>query len=120
MNTHVFPTPPGSDPRFRTERRINRVGWGMLCILIGTLSLFPGERVPAGTWLASVGFLLLALDAWRWYAGIVPQAWSSILGGFALLAGLGLLAGTDIPVIAIVLIAAGVAILAAPLLRRHR
>jgi hypothetical protein len=119
MNTHVFPAPPGADPRrAEMDQRIDRIGWGLFFILIGGLWLVPGESLPEGTWLTSIGVLLLALNAWRLASGLPIHPWTSIVGAIALLAGIGLFSGLDLPILAIVLILVGVATLARPVLRR--
>ena len=120
MNTHVFTAPPGTDPRrAEMDQRIDRIGWGLFFILIGGLWIVPEESVPEGTWLTAIGVLLLAVNAWRLASGLPLHLWTSIAGTFALLAGIGLFSGLDLPVLAIALILAGVATLARPLLRRR-
>ena len=119
MNTHVFPAPPGADPRrARMDQRIDRIGWGLFFIVIGALWLVP-EPLPEGTWLTVIGGLLLAVNGWRIASGLPVHLWTSIVGAFSLVAGAGLLSGLHLPVLALMLIAVGIATLAEPLLRRR-
>lgn len=119
MNTHVYTAPPGTDPRrAEMDRRIDRTGWGLFFIIIGALWLVP-EPLPEGTWLTVIGVVLLAVNGWRLASGLPLHLWTSIVGGFSLLAGIGLLFGLDLPVLALMLIAIGVATLSEPLLRRR-
>ena len=90
--------------------RIDAIGWGLLFLMTGALALIPG--LPDGTWLAGFGVLLLGLNATRVYLGLAPERFGVILGIGAVLAGLGVMAGLDIPVFALLLILIGLAIIA--------
>jgi hypothetical protein len=91
------------------SRRIEAIGWGLLFLMTGVLLLVPG--LPEGTWLVGLGLLMLGLNATRLYVGLPLDRFGVILGAGAVLAGLGAMAGMDIPVFALGLIAWGLAII---------
>jgi hypothetical protein len=119
MNTHVYTTPGGMDPRrLQQDQRIDRIGWGIFFMCIGALWLMP-RPLPSGMWLTTIGVLLLAVNVWRVVSGLPLRLSTSIVGAFALLTGIGLLFGVDLPVLALMLIAIGVGTLTEALLRRR-
>jgi hypothetical protein len=96
--------------RHDISSRIDAIGWGLLFLMTGVLVLVPG--VPDGTWLVGLGLLMLGGNATRLYIGLPLDRFGVIIGAGALLAGLGALAGMEIPVVALGLIACGLAIIA--------
>jgi hypothetical protein len=90
--------------------RIEAIGWGLLLLMTGVLLLIPG--VPDGLWLVGLGVLMLGLNATRLYVGLAPDRFGVILGSGAIAAGLGVMAGVDVPVFAFLLIGCGLAIIA--------
>lgn len=90
-------------------KRLDQVGWGIFLIMIGTIWLVPS--VPQGTWLTGTGILLLLLNAVRFTKGIPWSSVSTALGVLALAAGLGALAGIDLPLFPICLVIIGVGLL---------
>jgi hypothetical protein len=90
--------------------RLDVLGWGIFFLMTGVLMLFPS--LPDGTWLVSLGLLLLGLAAVRVALGLAFEWFGVILGASALLAGLGTLAGIYIPVFALFLMACGLALIA--------
>jgi hypothetical protein len=96
-------------PRTAADR-VEAFGWGLLLLMTGVLALIPGT--PEGTWLAGLGVLVLGLNATRLGVGLAPDRFGVLLGSGAVLAGLGLMAGFDVPVVALLLIACGLAIVA--------
>lgn len=100
-------------PRRDFIRRIDAIGWGLLFLMTGVLFLVPG--LPDGTWLVGLGLLMLGGNATRLYIGLPIDRFGVIIGAGALLAGLGALAGMEIPVVALGLIACGLAIIAGQL-----
>jgi hypothetical protein len=94
-------------------RRLDAIGWGLLCLMTGVLLLIPG--LPDGTWLVGLGLLMLGLNATRLYIGLPIDRFGVILGVGAVAAGLGAMAGLEIPVFALGLIAFGLAIIAGQL-----
>jgi hypothetical protein len=91
-------------------RRIDAIGWGLLFLMTGTLALIPG--LPDGTWLVGLGVLMLGLNATRLFVGLPLDRFGMIVGSGAVVAGLGIMAGIDVPVFALLLIVCGVAIIA--------
>jgi hypothetical protein len=96
--------------RHDISNRIDAIGWGLLFLMTGVLFLVPG--VPDGTWLVGLGLLMLGANAARLYIGLPLDRFGVVIGAGALLAGLGALAGMEIPVVALGLIACGLAIIA--------
>ena len=85
--------------------------------MTGVLVLVPG--LPEGIWLVGLGLLMLGLNATRRLPRAAVDRFGVILGAGALLAGLGIMAGIDIPVFALLLIACGLAIIAGPVGRER-
>jgi hypothetical protein len=96
--------------RHDISNRIDAIGWGLLFLMTGILFLVPG--VPDGTWLVGLGLLMLGGNATRLYLGLPLDRFGVIIGAGALLAGLGALAGMEIPVFELALIAFGLAMIA--------
>jgi hypothetical protein len=94
-------------------RRLDVLGWGLFFLMTGLLLLIPG--LPEGTWLVGLGVLILALNASKLALGLPPDVFGIILGAGALLAGFGTIAGLDIPVFALFLVACGLALVAGAL-----
>ncbi len=99
--------------RHDISSRIDAIGWGLLFLMTGILFLVPG--VPDGTWLVGLGLLMLGGNATRLYIGLPIDRFGVLIGAGALIAGLGALAGLEIPVVALGLIACGLAIIAGQL-----
>ena len=97
--------------------RIEAIGWGLLLLMTGALLLIPG--LPDGTWLVGLGLLLLGLNAARIYLGLRPDRFGVILGTGAIVAGLAIMAGIDVPVFALMLILCGLAIIAGQITRER-
>jgi hypothetical protein len=93
------------------NQRLEDVGWGLMLIFTGILWLAPDERVPHGTWLLGVGVILLGLNFVRYLKGIRVSVFTTLVGAFALLGGLGGLLSVNLPLFAAVLIVLGSAIL---------
>jgi len=93
--------------------RLDVLGWGIFFLMTGVLLLVPG--VPEGTWLVGLGTLLLGLTAVRLALGLAFEWFGVVLGGTALLAGFGAIAGVHIPVFALFLVACGLTLIAGAL-----
>jgi hypothetical protein len=96
------------------RKRLDEVGWGIFLIMIGVIWLVPS--VPQGTWLIGTGVLLLLLNAVRYRSGAGWSGFSTTLGAIALVAGLGELTGTRLPLFALCLVAIGVSLVLKPLI----
>ncbi len=97
--------------------RIDAFGGGSLFVLTGVVMLVPG--LPGGAWLIGFGAILVAVNVARAASGLAPEWLWVIVGAGALLAGAGQIAGLDLPVLALVLIACGIVVIAGPLARRE-
>ncbi len=106
--------------RHALDKRLESLGWGLFLIMIGGLWLMPDDSLPEGTWLIGTGLIILGLAAVRYVNDIqVSRFWTS-LGVIALGIGTGEVLGLDIPVVPILLIIIGAAILLKPLIHRKR
>lgn len=109
--SHMAPAAEGPDQRkVSLDKRLALLFWPLLLILIGTIWLFPHERVPDGTLLMGIGVILLSLNAVRLLNGIPVRVLPSVLGALALAAGLAEYAGAELPLIPLTLIAIGASI----------
>ena len=109
---------PGGRMTVRTEeeqkalnKRLETVGWGLFLIMVGGLALVPAQTVPKGVWSIGAGLILLGLNAARSYYGLKMSSGTIILGFLALGSGFGELLGVDLPLLEILLIAAGINII---------
>lgn len=71
------------------NKRLETTFWGLFLIMIGGWALIPGETIPKGAWSIGVGFLMLGLNATRYFNGIRMSGFTTILGVLALIGGLG-------------------------------
>ncbi len=96
------------------EQNLGTFGWAAILIVTGTMWLFPDGLLPRGTWMMSMGFILLGLDAARYS---VRREWNSCslaLGILSLTAGVGALLNVSLPLLALTLIVIGVLALLVP------
>lgn len=116
MSAHITqasstPSASGWDQRrLDLDKRLSVLFWALLFILTGTIWLFPQDQVPHGTWLTALGLILLVLNATRYLNRIPIRVLPTILGAVALAAGLAQLAGAEMPIISLTLIAIGMSI----------
>lgn len=110
----------GGSERVALERRFEDIGWGVLLVAIGTIWLVPEEHVPHGSWLIAAGFILLGLNAARFFRGIRMSGFSLVAGILALIAGLGEFFGVGVPLLPIALIVIALCSLVKPLLQKDR
>jgi hypothetical protein len=110
--SQTHPAGWGEDPRkVSLERRLAVLFWPLMFILAGTIWLFPGERIPDGTWLIGIGLILLALNAVRSLNGIPVRVLTTILGALAVAGGLAEYGGMALPLVPLTLIAIGASII---------
>lgn len=100
------------------NRRLEELGWAFFLIFIGAIWLFPAGAFPPETWLIGAGVILLALNAVRYVRHLPVSAATIVLGILALAAGVSPVFGVNLPVLAILLIVLGAAILLKPLAAR--
>jgi hypothetical protein len=92
------------------DKRLAALFWPLTMILIGGLWMLPAGTVPGGTWLVGIGLILLGLNAARMLNGIPARPLPTVLGALALAAGLAELAGANLPLVPLTLIALGTSI----------
>lgn len=100
-------------------KSLDDIGWGLFLLMTGALWLF-ASVVPSGAWLVGTGVLLLALNAVRYLRGLELNVVTLVLGALALAGGLTELAHVRIPLLALALVAIGIALLLKPLLKARR
>jgi hypothetical protein len=99
------------------DRQLERVCWALFLIMIGALALLPKGLVPAGTWLVGTGLIMVGLNVVRHLKDLRVSGFTAVLGLIALALGVSALAGVDLPVLAIVLVAVGLQLLYSVLVR---
>lgn len=115
-------TTSGADGgRASLDQRLALAFWPLLLVMAGVLWLFPDDRITGGTWLVGIGLILLGLNAVRLLNGIPVRVLPTILGALALAAGLADLAGMELPLLALTVVAIGASIILElfPLRRRE-
>jgi hypothetical protein len=90
------------------EHNLESFGWGAILLLTGSMWLVPKGLIPDGSWLMSVGFILLGLNAARYSFRKELNICSLSLGVLALLAGVGAFFHVNLPLLGIALIVIGV------------
>lgn len=91
-------------------RRLEGTGWGLVLFVSGLLWLIPREIVPEGTWLMTIGAILIALNIARLISNVPVSIFTLSLGLVALLGGFAAWMNFALPVFALFLILIGVAI----------
>ena len=98
-------------------KRIDDIGWGLFLLVTGGFWLF-GEGLPDGTWLTSVGALLLVLNGVRHRAGVHLSAVTLILGVLAFAGGLAELSFVRLPLLELSFVSVGLYLVAKALVGR--
>ena len=115
MTTHISSMQPATSGRISQkvslDKRLGVLFWALLFILAGTLWLFPEGVVPPGTWLISIGLILLLLNAVRLLNGIPVRVLPTLLGVLAVGAGVAEYFGVQMPVLSLTFIAIGASII---------
>ena len=91
-------------------RRFDEIAMALALIMTGALWLAPAGLLPEGTWLAGAGTILLGLNAARYVRRIKASGFAVSVGLVALAAGIGRIAGRDLPFVPALLIVLGVAL----------
>ncbi len=105
--THMAPKELGA--------RLDAIGWGLLFLVTGGILLW--AEAPDGSWLAAVGAVLVLLTLARAVLGVGASWFVGILGAVALIAGVGGMAGIDVPAIALLSILCGAALIVGQFIR---
>ena len=104
------------DPRHDAAKaeldgRLTSISWALFLIMAGGLLLVPSTSLPPGSWLIGVGVIMLGLNVVRSLNGIRMSTLTTLLGIIALVAGLGDFAGVNVPVLPVLIILVGAAII---------
>ncbi len=99
------------DARVRLDKRIDSIAWGVFLIMIGALWCFPDGAVPEGAWMFGTGLILLVVIIARHIGNIQVTGFWVVMCGLALGAGLTNMLGLPLPVLPIVMIMVGAAII---------
>jgi hypothetical protein len=101
----------------KVDSRLQSAAWGLIILLLGGLSLIPGDQT--GIFVLGIGIILLGLNLFRYVNQLPTNAFSIVLGVVAL--GLGGVASLrsvlgwdfhfDLPLFPILLIAFGLYLL---------
>ena len=98
--------------------RVDTIGWGLLFVAIGAVSLMPA--MPDGAWLIAAGIVLLGASAVRAWMGLGAYGTTIVVGVVALSAGIFTVAGLTTEVGPLVLIVLGLALVVGALYRSQR
>jgi hypothetical protein len=98
--------------------RVDTLGWGLLFVAIGGVSLLPDR--PEGAWLIAAGLVMLGTSAARGWLRLPVRGVAVVVGSTALAAGIFLVAGLTSEVGPLVLIVLGVTLIAGGLYRAQR
>ena len=71
------------------NKRLETIFWGLFLIMLGGWALIPSETIPKGAWSIAVGFLLLGLNAVRYFNKIRMSGFTTVLGILAIAGGIG-------------------------------
>jgi hypothetical protein len=71
------------------NKRLETIFWGLFLIMLGGWAFIPAQMVPKGAWSVGVGFLLLGLNAARYFNKIRMSGFTTVLGILAVLGGIG-------------------------------
>jgi hypothetical protein len=99
-------------------QQLERIGWALFLIMIGGLTLLPSGWVPEGTWLVGTGLIMVGVNVVRHLNGLRINGFTVVLGLAAIAAGVSSMAGLNLPVFPILLIAVGAQILYSVLVPR--
>ncbi len=94
----------------RKGKRFDEIALALVLIMTGGLWLAPAGLLPEGTWLAGFGLILLGLNAARHAGGIKASGFGICVGLVALAAGIGRIIGQDLPLVPVLLIVLGAAL----------
>ena len=98
--------------------RVDTIGWGLLFVAIGAVSLMPA--MPDGAWLIAAGIVLLGASAVRAWMGLGAYGTTIVVGVVALSAGIFTVAGLTTEVGPLILIVLGLALVVGALYRSQR
>lgn len=114
MTTHTFEGTTRAD----LSDRVDTLGWGLLSVAIGGVSLLPA--MPDGTWLVAAGLVMLGASATRAWLGLPVRGVTLVVGIVALCAGTFSVTGLRTDVGPLVLIVLGLTLIVGALYRAQR
>jgi hypothetical protein len=98
--------------------RVDTLGWGLLFVAIGGVSLLPD--LPADSWLIAAGLVMLGASAARARLRLPVRGVTVVVGSATLAAGIFLVTGLSSEAGPLVLIVLGVTLIAGALHRAER
>jgi hypothetical protein len=104
--------------RAAVSDRVDTIGWGVLFVAIGAVSLMPA--MPDGAWLIAAGIVMLGASAVRASMRLRAYGPTIVVGVVALSAGIFTVAGLTTEVGPLVLIVLGLALIVGALYRAQR
>ena len=107
---------PETTHRAAFAKRLDDIGWGLFLLVTGGFWLV-GDRLPEGTWMTTVGVLLVALGGVRYRAGIRQNVVALILGILAIAGGIAGLTHARLPLLELSFVAVGAYLVLKPLIR---
>ena len=113
MNMNQIQAVP-NDQKGASEWLLDGIGWGVSLITIGILCLLPERVFPHGSLLIALGFIMLVLNAARYFLRIPVNGFTLVAGIMAVLAGTGAALGLNLPLFPIALIVIGISMLLVP------
>jgi thiol:disulfide interchange protein len=114
MTTHTFQDTTGAD----LGDRVDTVGWGLLFVAIGGVSLLPA--MPDGSWLVAAGLVMLGASVARAWLSLPVRGVTVVVGVVALSAGIFIANGLTTEVGPLVLIVLGLTLIVGALYRAQR
>jgi hypothetical protein len=98
--------------------QIDTLGWGVLFVAVGVVSVWPD--LPKDAWLPAAGGVMLGVSGVRAWLRLGVRSMTLVVGVVALAAGVGHVVGLTTATAAFVLIVLGVALLAGTLYQISR
>jgi len=100
------------------DERVDTLGWGVLFVAVGAVSLIPG--LPEGAWLVAAGLVMLGACGVRARLGLPVPGVTLAIGAVALTAGIGTVAGLATATGPLALIVLGLALVAGDIHQARR
>jgi len=104
--------------RAAADKRVDAIGWGLLFLAVGIVSLLPA--MPDGAWLVAAGLVMLGVSGFRAWMRLPIHGATVVSGVVALAAGIFIAAGLTTQVGPLVLIVLGLTLLVTALYRSPR
>ena len=108
------------DNKGKEADRFDNIGWGLFLIVLGAIWLFPDSIVPDGTFLFSVGVILLGINLIKYMRDLKTNGFTIFLGLIALIAGLCAFLGRPVSIFPLILILWGLSILIQIIFKKKR